>query len=65
MAAVAYSSIQPLLLRNTQVTLMLGVHRNKVWNRVRAGKFPTPIKWEGMTVWHRKDVENFVEALAG
>jgi predicted DNA-binding transcriptional regulator AlpA len=54
-----------LLLRDTQVAEMLGVHRNTVWNRVRSGDFPPPIKWSGLTRWHRKAVEEFIESLAG
>ncbi|ARC36630.1 helix-turn-helix domain-containing protein [Paracoccus yeei] len=55
--------LQPLLLRDVQVASILGVHRNTIWNRVRQGRFPKPIKWDGITVWRRKDIEDFVEAL--
>ncbi len=55
----------PLLLRDTQVAQLVGVSRGTVWNRVRAGKFPKPIKWEGVTVWKRAEIEKFVERLAG
>lgn len=57
--------LEPLLLRDTQVATLLGIHRNTVWNRVREGKFPAPIKWDGITVWRRKDVEAFIDSLAG
>lgn len=57
--------LDPILLRDVQVAQLLGVHRNTVWNRVRSGKFPKPIKWEGLTVWRRSDVESFVNSLAG
>lgn len=59
------SNNAPLLLRDVQVAEMLGVHRNTIWNRVKRGKFPKPIKWEGVTVWRRREVEKFVETLAG
>lgn len=26
--------------------------------------YPEPIKWEGCTVWHLRDLENFVDQLA-
>lgn len=55
--------LQPLLLRDVQVASILGVHRNTIWNRVRQGRFPKPIKWDGITVWRRKDIEDVVEAL--
>ncbi len=57
--------VQPLLLRDVQVAQMLGIHRNTVWNRVRQRKFPAPIKWDGLTVWRRQDIEAFVKALDG
>jgi predicted DNA-binding transcriptional regulator AlpA len=43
----------------------MSCHPNTIWNRVRAGNFVQPIKWDGKTVWRRSDVENFVERLAG
>ena len=55
----------PMLLRDAQVANLLGIHRTTVWRRVREGKFPAPIKWDGITVWRRKDVEAFIESLAG
>ncbi len=52
-----------MLLRDVQIAQALGVHRNTIWNRVREGKFPAPIKWDGITVWRRADIEDFVGAL--
>ncbi len=55
---------EPILLRAHQVAALLGVHVNTVWNRARAGKMPKPVKWEGITVWRRSDIEAFVANLA-
>lgn len=54
---------QPLLLNVNQVGALLGCHRNTIWNRVRNDQLPSPIKWEGKTVWRRRDIEEFVDAL--
>ena len=56
--------LEPLLLNVNQVAELLGCHRNTIWNRVRNNQMPSPIKWEGKTVWRRLDIENFVENLA-
>ena len=58
-------SLQPILLRDHQVGELLGIHRNTVWNRVKAGKLPEPIKWEGITVRKRKEIEDFADSMAG
>jgi len=55
--------IQPLLLNVNQVAALLGCHRNTIWNRVRSENLPAPIKWEGKTVWRRRDIEHFVDSL--
>lgn len=55
---------EPLLLRAKQVAQLLSIHPNTVWNRVRAGELPAPIKWHGVSVWRRQDIENFVDRLA-
>ena len=53
----------PLLLSDKQVAALLGCHRNTIWNRVRKNQLPLPIKWEGKTVWRRRDIEKFVDTL--
>jgi predicted DNA-binding transcriptional regulator AlpA len=53
----------PLLLSDKQVAKLLGCHRNTIWNRVRNDQLPSPIKWEGKTVWRRRDIEEFVATL--
>lgn len=57
--------LQPLLLRDHQVAELLSVSRKTVWNRVKSGALPEPIKWHGVTVWRRVDIEEFVAKLAG
>ncbi|MGH1412115.1 MAG: helix-turn-helix transcriptional regulator [Pelagimonas sp.] len=59
------TAIQPILLRAGQVALLLSISEQTVRNRVNAGRLPKPIKWEGVTVWRRKDLEDFVDGLAG
>ncbi|MFV2053392.1 helix-turn-helix transcriptional regulator [Aliiroseovarius sp. YM-037] len=54
----------PLLLNVQQVAALLGCHKNTIWNRVRTGSIPSPIKWEGKTVWKLKEIEVFVDQLA-
>ena len=56
-------TFEPILLSVNQVAQLLGCHRNTIWNRVRKKLLPDPIKWEGKTVWRRKDIEEFVDSL--
>lgn len=53
----------PLLLNIKQVAALLGCHPNTIWNRVRDNKMPQPTRWEGKTLWRRRDIEQFVEDL--
>ncbi len=57
------SQLQPLLLNVNRVAMLLGCHRNTIWNRVHNNQIPSPIKWEGKTVWRRQDIDEFVEKL--
>ncbi|WP_347268193.1 hypothetical protein [Paracoccus sp. (in: a-proteobacteria)] len=59
------TGLELLRLHDVRVAILLGSRRSTVWNRMRAGRFPTPIKWEGLTVWRRKDCEAFVDGMAG
>jgi predicted DNA-binding transcriptional regulator AlpA len=59
----ASANFAPLLLSVTQVASLLGCHPNTVCNRVRKDQMPKPIKWEGKTVWRRRDIEAFVDGL--
>lgn len=59
------AAIQPALLRAKGVAEYLSISRQTVWNWVKAGRLPEPIKVEGATVWRRADIDKFVESLAG
>lgn len=54
----------PLLLSDKQVADLLGCHRNTIWNRVKNGQMPKPIRWEGKTVWPHKVIIEYVDNLA-
>ena len=56
-------SSRPLLVSVKQVANLCGCHPNTVWNRVRKGSIPKPIKWEGKTLWRLRDIEIFVASL--
>ena len=57
------NQLQALLLIVNQVATLLGCHPNTIRNRVRNDQLPAPIKWEGKTVWRRRDIEDFVDSL--
>lgn len=57
------SNFEPLLLNVNQVAELLGCHRNTIWNRVRSGDMPQPVKFGGKTVWRRSEIEKFAEML--
>ena len=50
------NQLQALLLNVNQVATLLGCHPNTIRNRVRNDQLPAPIKWEGKTVWRRRDI---------
>ena len=60
----SHHDFQPLLLNVNQVAGLLGCHRNTVWNRVRSGDMPQPLKFGGKTVWRRAEIEKFAETLS-
>lgn len=55
--------VTPLLVRAPQVAEMLSISRRTVWSHVKEGKLPDPIKWNGITVWRVKDLEEFTNQL--
>lgn len=57
------TQVAPLLVRVDQVAAMLAISRRTVWSRVKAGKLPGPIKWNGLTVWKVKDLQEFAAQL--
>ena len=57
------TAVTPMLLRVKQVAAMLGIGRTTVYRYVQQGKLPKPIKWQGVTVWRVKDLEEMIEGL--
>ena len=52
----------PHFLRDKQVANRLSISRSHVWNLVKQGKLPKPIKIsEKITVWRSTDIFNFIE----
>ena len=58
------TTVTPMLLRVNQVAEMLGIGRSTVWRWVKEGKMPKPIKWQGVTAWRVKDLEEFIDGLS-
>lgn len=56
--------IRPLLVRAPVAARMLGISRSTLYARVAAGMCPSPIRWDGTTVWRVRDLEKFVDHLA-
>lgn len=51
------------LLREKQILKLVPVAHSTLWNWVRSGKFPAPIKLsEKVTVWSRESVLAWIEA---
>ncbi|MFB9149566.1 helix-turn-helix transcriptional regulator [Roseovarius ramblicola] len=55
---------EPLLVRAPEAARMLGISKSTLWARVAQGRCPGPIRWDGVTVWRVRDLEEFVERLA-
>ena len=52
----------PRLMRDKDVAEVLSISRSHVWNLVKRGKFPAPIKLSGkITVWKSVDVLKVIE----
>lgn len=54
---------RPLLLRAAQVATTLNIAKSTVWKWTKEGKLPPPIKWQGITVWRMRDLEDLVDEL--
>jgi len=61
---------EPHLLRERQVLMHFPISRSELWNRVREGRFPAPVKLSPkVSAWRSQDVlrvleEYGVEAVA-
>lgn len=56
---------EKLLWSAEEVAAKLGCHPNTIWNRVKRGTIPEPVKWDGHTRWRRADVLRHIDSLAG
>jgi prophage regulatory protein len=53
------------LIRLPGVLERIGVKKSTLWNWVKAGKFPQPIKLsERVTVWRSSDVQKWIDEMA-
>ena len=49
-------------VRLPQVTYVLGISRSTLWDGIREGKFPKPIKLGSRTtVWNVEDIRAFIK----
>ena len=53
----------PLLVRAPEAAKMLRISRSTLYARVKKGKAPKPIKWDGTTMWAVEDLKQFVDEL--
>jgi predicted DNA-binding transcriptional regulator AlpA len=54
------------LLRLPQVLELVPVSKSTLWNMVKEGRFPKPVKLsERCTCWRAADVYGFVDGLGG
>lgn len=57
------TAVTPMLLRANQVAAALGIGRSTLWRWVKEGKLPKPVKWQGVTVWRVKDLEEMIDGM--
>jgi len=53
------------LLKIRQVRELVPVSNSTIWQRVKAGTFPAPIKIGSGTFWKASDVQSYIQALGG
>ena len=46
----------PPLCRISHVLTVVPIARSTIWAWVRQGRFPAPLKYQGVTVWKRDDI---------
>ena len=64
MAAAPSTTPPRLLVRAPEAARMLGISRSTFYARVKKGRAPRPVHWDGTTVWRVADLEKFVDRLA-
>ena len=54
----------PKFLRAPQVLEIIPVSKSTLWERVKTGRFPKPIKLSpGVTVWRAEDIQAYIEGV--
>jgi len=62
--SVTHNSEISLLLRAQAAANVLGISKSKLWQGVRAGILPSPVKpTPGITAWRMSDLQDFVQGL--
>lgn len=54
-----------LLVRTNEAAATLGIIQSTLYARAQTGRCPAPIQWDETTVWRVRDLETFVDRLAG
>lgn len=57
------STTTKLLVGAEDAAAMMGCGRSTFWARVRAGKYPAPVKDCGSTRWRVSDLQQHVQAM--
>lgn len=50
-------------LRLPQVLEMFACSKSHVWLKVKNGGFPSPHKWEGITVWKYSELKEYMDKI--
>ncbi len=53
------ANVRALWVADSDVALMLGVHRSTVWRWLDGGLIPSPRRVGGRTLWSRGEIEVF------
>ena len=53
------------LLRMKHLTDKLSLSKSTIWLWIRNEEFPKPKKINGVSVWHKDTIENWIEKNAG
>ena len=53
----------PLLLKDLEVSALIGMSRRWLWQAVSKGTFPAPVRIGRAARWRRAEVEAWVEEL--
>jgi len=56
--------MEKLLYNIKELQRVVGIGRNKIYELIRQGKFPKPIKIGTKSLWKKSDVEKWVKSLS-